>query len=69
MPLLNSPTIPTELLVVGEDRNDPRYLLLLGDDGLYYSWFLLDDDAEPVELDQRWLLTAPPPEKLQIHQS
>lgn len=67
MPLLNSPSIPTELLVVGEDRNDPRYLLLLGDDGLYYSWFLLDDDTEPVEPDQRWLLTTPPPEKFQIH--
>jgi hypothetical protein len=69
MTLLNSPSIPTELLVVGEDRDDPRHLLLLGDDGLYYSWSLLDDAAEPVEPDQRWRLTTPPPEELRIHQS
>lgn len=60
---LNSPAIlPTELLVVGEDRDDPRNLLLLGDDGQFYAWSLLDDDTEVVEPDQRWRLTAPLPD-------
>jgi hypothetical protein len=36
---------------------------------LYYSWSLLDDAAEPVEPDQRWRLTTPPPDEFRIHQS
>lgn len=35
MTLDPAPSIPTELVVVGEDRNDPRHLLLLGDDGVF----------------------------------
>ncbi len=64
MTLNTSATLPTELLVVGEDRNDPRNLLLLGDDGLYYAWSLLDDDTELVEPDQRWRLTTPLPRNI-----
>lgn len=66
MTLDPAPSIPTELVVVGEDRHDPRYLLLLGDDGLFYAWSLLDDDTEPVEPDQRWRLTAPIPDDYRI---
>lgn len=66
MTMHTEPIIPTELVVVGEDRNDPRHLLLLGDDGLFYAWSLLDDDTAPVEPDQRWRLTAPLPEGCQL---
>lgn len=66
MTLDTAPSIPTELVVVGEDRNDPRNLLLLGDDGVFYAWSMQDDDTEPVEPDQRWRLTTPLPEEYRI---
>lgn len=49
-----SASIPTELTVVGEDRDDPLLLLLLGDDGRYYAYSLTDGETAPVEPDQRW---------------
>lgn len=65
MALDPAPSLPTELVVVGEDRDDPRHLLLLGDDGMFYAWSLLDEHTERVEPDQRWRLTAPLPDEFQ----
>jgi hypothetical protein len=44
------------LAVVGERRDDPNHLLLLGEDGRYYDLRLLDGAAAPIEPDEGWLL-------------
>jgi len=51
---LSSATPPTELAVVGENRDDPEQLLLLGSDGNYYSYSLPDDSTQPVVPDGTW---------------
>ncbi len=40
--------------VVGEHRDDPSRLLVLGDDGQYYDYALTTGHAAPVEPDQSW---------------
>jgi hypothetical protein len=49
-----SPTPPNELAVVGEKKDDPEQLLLLGVDGRYYAYTLPEGDTEPVEPDDNW---------------
>lgn len=51
---LSSSTPPTELAVVGENRNDAEQLLLLGSDGNYYAYGLADGNTQPVEPDDHW---------------
>lgn len=47
---------PAVLAVVGEHRTDPDRLLLLGDDGQYYTY--CDDISDPVaiELTADWIV-------------
>ena len=49
-----SSTPPNELAVVGEKKEDPSELLLLGSDGHYYAYSLPDGDPEEVEPDDEW---------------
>lgn len=40
--------------VVGERRDDPDHLLVLGDDGAYYDYTLTTGQAEPTEPGDAW---------------
>ena len=40
--------------VVGEHRDDPDHLLVLGDDGSYYDYAVTTGQTAPVEPDQTW---------------
>jgi hypothetical protein len=51
---LTVPTPPIELAVVGESKDDPEQLLLLGEDGNYYAYGIADGHPEPVEPDDHW---------------
>lgn len=48
------PPPPTELAVVGESKEDPSQLLLLGEDGQYYAYSLPDGATRTVEPDDTW---------------
>ena len=48
--------VTTVFAVVGEHRDDPDRLLLLGDDGHYYGHHLPDGPTALVEPDERWTL-------------
>jgi hypothetical protein len=52
------PAPPNELAVVGEKKDDPEQLLLLGVDGRYYAYTLPEGDTEPVEPDENWAVEA-----------
>ncbi len=56
----DSSTPPNELAVVGEKKDDPEQLLLLGVDGHYYAYTLPDGDTEPVEPDENWEVESEP---------
>jgi hypothetical protein len=58
MPSSGSSTPPNELAVVGEHKEDPEQLLLLGADGHYYAYTLADGNPTPVELDEHWEVEA-----------
>ena len=53
---LPAPQPPTEFLVVGEHRDDPLHLLLLGADGRHYVYSLPDGSTSPVKPDDGWRL-------------
>ena len=40
--------------VVGEHREDPEHLLLLGTDGQHYAYRLPDGPTTPIEPDEHW---------------
>lgn len=44
----------TVFAVVGEHRDDPDRLLMLGSDGQHYAFHLPDGAATPVEPDEDW---------------
>lgn len=48
------PTPPSELIVVGERRDDPLCLLLLGADANFYAYSITDGSTEHVVPDQEW---------------
>ena len=50
----------TVFAVVGEHRDDPDRLLLLGDDGVHYDLRLPDGPAVPIEPDERWFVDTAP---------
>ena len=56
----------TIFAVVGERRDDPLELLLLGADGQYDAYPLPDGPAWPVAPDARWVVgrALPPVEEL-----
>jgi hypothetical protein len=45
---------PNELTVVGEHREDPHRLLLLGSDANYYAYSIPDGNTIPVTPDGEW---------------
>lgn len=51
---------PTDLSVVGENKDDPSQLLLLGSDGNHYAYSLPEDSIQQVEPDDRWDVDPPP---------
>lgn len=40
--------------VIGELRDDPRHLLMHGDDGRYYDYDLESGEIHPIEPDESW---------------
>ena len=59
---LGVPAMPTVFAVVGEHRDDPDRLLLLGADGQHYALRLQDGAATPVEPDEDWRVDPQRPE-------
>lgn len=50
--------MPNEFTVVGEHKEDPLQLLVLGADGGYYGYRLAQESLHPVEPDeQTWVIT------------
>ncbi len=49
-------TPPNELAVVGESKDDPEQLLVRDAEGNFYTYSLLADDAQPVEVDEHWTI-------------
>lgn len=47
--------------VVGEHRENPNRLLLLGADGQHYDFVLPDGTTVPVEPDDGWIVDENPP--------
>jgi hypothetical protein len=58
------PTPPNELAVVGENKNDPSQLLLLGADGHYYAYSLPDGDTKEVDPNDDWDVEFPATQEL-----
>ncbi len=44
--------------VVGELRDDPNHLLVLGEDGSYYDYALSTGHATPTDPDESWSADA-----------
>jgi hypothetical protein len=42
--------------VIGELRDNPRHLLMHGDDGRYYGYDLESGEIHPIEPDERWAI-------------
>jgi hypothetical protein len=59
-----NPTPPNELTVVGENRDDPSQLLMMGTDGSYYAYSLPDEDWSVVKPDDRWVVEPVPSPEL-----
>ncbi len=53
--------MPTVFAVVGENRDDPDRLLLVGSDGQHYQYHLPDGTTTPVEPDEGWRFDPNPP--------
>lgn len=52
--------MPTEYTVVGEHREDATQLLVMGEDGRYYSYVPAREQISPIDLDDTWLIIAAP---------
>jgi len=65
MPFLpNEPAPPTELAVVGENKDDPDHLLLMSPDGTYYAYTLPQGNTHEVDPDDSWSVDAVATEEL-----
>jgi hypothetical protein len=56
VPRVEPAAMTTIFAVVGERRDDPLELLLLGADGQHYAYPLPDGPVTPVELDDQWVV-------------
>ncbi len=56
----------TVFAVVGEHRDDPDHLLVLGADGQHYDLHLPDGVTLPVDPDEEWRLDPSPLEMDEI---
>jgi hypothetical protein len=70
MATAKGPAMTSVFAVVGQHREDPERLLLLGADGQHYALALPDGDPDPVQPDEDWELDppAPPAEELSLAQ-
>lgn len=64
MPSSDDSTPPIELAVVGEHKDNPEELLLIGPDGSYYAYSPTKGNPEPVEPDDTWEVETESPEEL-----
>jgi hypothetical protein len=55
---------PTDSAVVGEKKDDPDQLLLMGDNGEYYAYSIPDDTAAAVEPNEDWIVEETDSESL-----
>jgi hypothetical protein len=44
--------------VIGEHDTDPDRLLVIGEDGQHYAWYLTTDETIPVDVDDGWRIDA-----------
>lgn len=59
LPLFGAPDMPVVFAVVGEQRDDPDRLLMLGEDGRHYDYRLDSGQTAPVEPDEEeWRVDA-----------
>ncbi len=58
--------MPNIFAVVGEHREKPDHLLVLGEDGGYYDYVLATGQTLPVEPDQSWATDTTAPELEQV---
>ena len=54
MAILDSDLPPTDAAVIGERKDDPDQLLLLGENGAYYAYSIPTDSIAPIEPDESW---------------
>lgn len=52
--------MPNEFTLIGERRDDESHLLVLGEDGHYYSYLPARESLSPTELDEGWVMFEPP---------
>ena len=64
MLLPNDPALPNELAVVGENKENPEELLVVGSDGTYYAYPLTEGQPRPVEPDDAWKVEIDSPNEL-----
>ncbi len=55
-----------EFRVVGERRDDPGHLLLLGCDGLWYDYDISSNEIRQVELSDSWAVDVVEAEALPV---
>jgi hypothetical protein len=58
---IGAPSVPTVFAVVGEKRDDPDRLLVLGEDGRHYQYQLPVGTTTPVVPDDGWVIDPDPP--------
>jgi hypothetical protein len=56
MSILQSDLTPIESAVIGEMKDNPDQLLLLGDNGAYYAYSIAHNSATEVEPDDNWVI-------------
>jgi hypothetical protein len=65
-PITRDDTGMIDFRVIGELRDNPRNLLLHGDDGQYYGYNLDTGDIAPIELDASWAVDVNCPTTMRI---
>ncbi len=48
--------------VIGENREDPDRLLVLGSDGQHYEYQVSVGTTAPIEIDDKWSIDPAPPQ-------
>lgn len=48
-----------EFNVIGQRKDDDLHLLVRGDDGQHYDYYVAREQVSPVEPDERWAIDGP----------
>ena len=64
MSILDPSLPPTDAAVIGERKDDPDQLLLLGENGSYYAYSIPTDTVAPIEPDENWKMEETDSESL-----